>query len=40
MTISQSKGTKPPNLNFQGMTFKESDKIKYSGMTLDKKPHI
>ena len=24
-----TKGTKPPNLNFQGTTFKQSDKIKY-----------
>ena len=44
MTISKSKGTKPPNLNFHGMTFKQSDKIKYLGVILDKnlnfKPHI
>ena len=44
MTISKSKGTKPPNLNFQGMAFKQSDKIKYLGVTLDKnlnfKPHV
>ena len=32
MTISKSKGTKPPNLNFQGMTLKQSDKIKYLGV--------
>ena len=24
-----TKGTEPPNLIFQGMTFKQSDKIKY-----------
>ena len=36
MTISKSKGTKPPNLNFLVMTFKQSDKIKYLGVTLDK----
>ena len=44
MTISKSKGTKLPNLNFQGMSFKQSDNIKYLGMTLDKninfKPHV
>ena len=36
MTISKSNGIKPPNLNFLVMTFKQSDKIKYLGVTLDK----
>ena len=36
MTISKSKGTKPPNSNFHSMTFKQSDKIKYFGVILDK----
>ena len=44
MTISKSKGTKLPNLNFQGMSFKQSDNIKYLGMTSEKninfKPHV
>ena len=44
MTISKSNGTEHPNLNDHGMTFKQPDKIKYLGMTLNKnlnfKPHV
>ena len=35
MIISKSKGTKQPNLNFQGMTFQQSKEIKYLGATWD-----
>ena len=38
------QSTEPPYLNFQDMTFEQSDKIKYLGVTLDKnlnfKPHV
>ena len=44
MTISKSNGTEHPNLNYHGMIFKQSDKIKYLGMTLNKslnfKPYV
>ena len=43
MTISNNQNTKPPDLKFNNLTFKQSNKIKYLGVILDNqlnfKPH-
>ena len=40
MTISKYKSTKPPNLNFHGVTFKYSYEIKHLGVAFQIKISI